>query len=356
MLAIFNMVPALPMDGGRVFRAVLSWVIGPERATNVSAFVARCWRWLLFTLGVFYHRRPTPMMVIIAMFVFVGAGQEVAEQRLGRVLEGVQLADVVSPYAPRFTPATTLGEAVSMLTMTHYEAIAVEHFGKLHRRGHLEGHLARGRRAGRVGLRGRAGAAGDVPVIDARESLEVARFKMNEAGVPFVAVVREGLFLGLVTELELAVVAERLSKRGRSSASGLPGWASQDLPNSPDPLPCRERETSLADLELDLLGAERELVAVLDLPLADLLLRRRRRRCRSRSRRSSSTKSGPSRRMRTCSRLTRFESITNSHDLPRPMVNTSPVILNGSRPATKSVRPALLPPARGGGGGGSGSS
>jgi CBS domain-containing protein len=51
----------------------------------------------------------------------------------------------------------------------------------------------------------------DVPVVDGREPLEAARFKMSEAGVPFVAVVREGTFLGLVTELELAVVADRLS-------------------------------------------------------------------------------------------------------------------------------------------------
>lgn len=209
VLAIFNMVPALPMDGGRVLRAVLSWIVGGEKATNVSAVVARVLAVGALSLGVF-ATPANPMLIIIAMFVFVGAGQEVNDQRMGKMLEGVQIADVLSPYAPRFTPATTLGEAVKILTMTHYEAIAVEHFGRLvgvvTAKDILRAAAAEGAWGYVAGLVRR-----EVPAIEARESLEAARFKMNEAGVPFVAVLREGLFLGLVTELELAVVADRLS-------------------------------------------------------------------------------------------------------------------------------------------------
>lgn len=209
VLAIFNMVPALPMDGGRVLRAVLSWFVGPEKATNISALIARVLAVGLFLLGIF-STPANPMLVIIALFVFSAAGQEVNEQRLARVLDGVHLADIVSPYAPRFTPATTLGEAVRMLTMTHYEAIAVEHVGRLVGVVTAKDIL---RAAGEQGAWGYVAGLvrKDVPVVDGREPLEAARFKMSEAGVPFVAVVREGTFLGLVTELELAVVADRLS-------------------------------------------------------------------------------------------------------------------------------------------------
>ena len=210
-LAVFNMVPALPMDGGRVLRAVLSWVLGPERATVTSAFIARVLAVVLFTFGLFYLSPPNPVLVVIALFVFTGAGREVADQRMGRVLEGVQLGDVVSPYAPRFTPATTLGEAVRMLTMTHYEAIAVESYGKLIGVATSKDIL---RAAGEQGAWGYVAGVvkGEVPVVDARDSLEDARVKMTDGGVPWVAVMREGLFIGLVTELELAVVADRLSK------------------------------------------------------------------------------------------------------------------------------------------------
>ncbi|MDP3152332.1 MAG: site-2 protease family protein [Archangium sp.] len=209
VLAVFNMVPALPMDGGRVLRAVLSWFVGAEKATHASALIARVLAVGLMSVGLFMSPS-NPMLVIIALFVFVGAGQEVNEQRLGRVLEGVQVADVVSPYAPKFSPATTLGEAVKMLTMTHYEAIAVEHFGTLLGVVTSKDIL---RAAGEQGAWGYiAGLVrSEVPTVEARDSLEVARFKMSEASLPFVAVLREGLFLGLVTEMELAVVADRLS-------------------------------------------------------------------------------------------------------------------------------------------------
>ncbi len=209
VLAVFNMVPALPMDGGRVLRAVLSWFVGAQKATTVSALIARVLAVGLMSVGVFMSPS-NPMLVIIALFVFVGAGQEVNEQRLGRMLEGVQVADVVSPYAPRFSPSTTLGEAVKMLTMTHSEAIAVEHFGKLMGVVTSKDIL---RAAGEQGAWGYVAGLvkREVPTVEAHDSLEVARFKMNEAGVPFVAVLRGGHFLGLVTELELAVVVDRLS-------------------------------------------------------------------------------------------------------------------------------------------------
>jgi Zn-dependent protease/CBS domain-containing protein len=213
VLAIFNMIPALPMDGGRVLRAALSWFMSAEKATNASAMLARVLAVGLLAVGLFTSPM-NPMMVIIAAFVFVGAGQEVSEQRLSRVLDGVQIADVVSPFAPRFSPSTTLGEAVKTLTTTHYEAIAVEHLGR------FLGVVTKKdllKAAGQLGAYGQVASLmpgvmiQSVPTMEARDSLEVARFTMNQAGKPFVAVLREGFFVGLVTELELAVVAERLT-------------------------------------------------------------------------------------------------------------------------------------------------
>jgi Zn-dependent protease/CBS domain-containing protein len=221
-LALFNMVPALPMDGGRVLRAVLTWLVGAERATSWSAVVARVLAVGLFGLGVFAN----PMLCLIALFVLSGAGQEVRVQRLGTVLDGVALGDVVSPYAPRFTPATTLGEAVRTLTMTHFEAIAVEHFGRLlgvvTQKDLLRAARAQGASGYVAGVMRR-----DVPTLDSRDTLEGARFKMEETGLPYAAIMRsDGLFLGLVTERELAVVADRLAQArfqgGAEARAGFP--------------------------------------------------------------------------------------------------------------------------------------
>jgi Zn-dependent protease/CBS domain-containing protein len=212
VLALFNLLPALPMDGGRVLRAVLSWFFGAERATKVSATIARVLAAGLFVLGLFGN----PMLAIIAAFIFFGAGQEVREQQLARVLDGVRAGDAVNPYAPRFTPNTTLGEAVQALIFTPYAAFAVEHFGRLVGVVTRQDLMAAANEQGAWGY-----VAGvmrrNVPVIDARDPLETARFKMEEAELPFVAVEREGMFLGLITEVELAQQALLAEQFARSS-------------------------------------------------------------------------------------------------------------------------------------------
>lgn len=208
VLAVFNMVPALPMDGGRVLRAVLSGLLGGERATKFSAVVARVLAVGLFGLGVFSQN---PMLSVIAAFVFFGAGQEVREQRIAHVLEGVQVGDAINPYAPRLTPATTLGEAVTLLTATHWDAFAVEHAGRfagvVTRRALLDAAGVHGARGYVAGLMNR-----EVPTLDARERLEAARLLMSERDLPYVAVVRDDIFLGLLTELDLALVADRIAR------------------------------------------------------------------------------------------------------------------------------------------------
>ena len=220
VLALFNMVPALPMDGGRVLRSVLSWMMGPETATKVSAVIARVLAIGLFLLGARFN----PMLMIIAAFVWFGAGQEVREQQFARVLDGVRVGDAVNPYSPTFTPATTLAEAIQVLTMSNWEAFAVVHFGRLAGVVTKKELLAAASKEGAYGYV--AGAMRrEVAMVDAREPLEAARFVMEERGEPFVAVVREGVFLGLLTEVELAVVAEHLARQKFSSSLPLPARA-----------------------------------------------------------------------------------------------------------------------------------
>lgn len=207
VLAVFNMVPALPMDGGRVLRAVLSWWLGQDTATRISAVVARVLAVGLFVLGFFVN----PMLSFIALVVFTGAGQEVKEQQLARVLDGVRASDAVNPYSPRFTPATTLGDAIATLAATHWDAFAVEHFGR------LVGVVTRDDLLGAAREHGAFGYVAscmrrNVDIIGGHEPLENVRFKFAHSGVPFVAVVSNGMFLGLITELDLALITDRLAR------------------------------------------------------------------------------------------------------------------------------------------------
>jgi Zn-dependent protease/CBS domain-containing protein len=213
-LAAFNLIPALPMDGGRVLRALLAWFIGFERATKHSAALGRA---LAVGLGLFGLFGGNPLLPFIAVFIFFAAGAEARDASLRRVLEGIRAADAVNPYAPRLQPDTTLGEALQALIFTPYSAFAVEHFGR------LVGVVTRERLMAAVNRLGPYGyVAGvmdrQVPTVDGREPLEAARQKMNEALSPYVAVVKDGLFLGLITEVDLAQQSYWVERLGAPQA------------------------------------------------------------------------------------------------------------------------------------------
>jgi Zn-dependent protease len=80
VLALFNLLPAFPMDGGRVLRALLAMRMSSyARATGIAARVGRVFALLLGAAGLYGFRNP--FWVLIALFVWMGAGNEAAAVR-----------------------------------------------------------------------------------------------------------------------------------------------------------------------------------------------------------------------------------------------------------------------------------
>ena len=84
-LILFNMIPAFPMDGGRVLRALLATRLAYIRATRVSANLGQGIALLFGVIGLFYN----PILLFIAFFVWMGAAQETRMVRMKSVLDRI---------------------------------------------------------------------------------------------------------------------------------------------------------------------------------------------------------------------------------------------------------------------------
>ena len=113
-LALFNMIPAFPMDGGRVLRALLATRLGYVQATEVAAMIGQ---WVAFALG-FLGLFGNPILIFIAIFVYLAASAEahiVASRALSR---GVPITAAMMTQFVTLTPDEHVDTAVEMLLRT----------------------------------------------------------------------------------------------------------------------------------------------------------------------------------------------------------------------------------------------
>ena len=107
-LLVFNLLPAFPMDGGRVMRAALAMHGDYAKATNAAARAGRAFALLFGLVGLLYD----PFLVLIALFVWLGAAGEAADEKLHSSLEGVPVEQLMIRDVQTLTPRDTLGVAL----------------------------------------------------------------------------------------------------------------------------------------------------------------------------------------------------------------------------------------------------
>ena len=107
-LLVFNLLPAFPMDGGRVLRAALALHGDYAKATNAAARAGRAFALVFGLVGLLYN----PFLVLIALFIWLGAAGEAADERLHSSLDGVPVEQLMIRDVQTLTPRDTLGVAL----------------------------------------------------------------------------------------------------------------------------------------------------------------------------------------------------------------------------------------------------
>lgn len=110
-LAVFNLVPAFPMDGGRVLRALLATRVEYTRATQVAAYIGQTVAFLFGILGLFGGY---PVLLFIAFFVWIGAAQEASMVQMKTSLSGIPVSRAMITDFRTLSPMATLAEAVDL--------------------------------------------------------------------------------------------------------------------------------------------------------------------------------------------------------------------------------------------------
>lgn len=226
-LVVFNMIPAFPMDGGRVLRSLLALRMDYARATRWAANLGQAIAlgFAFFGLMGLWGGVGNPLLLFIALFVWIGASQEAEMAEMRSSTRGAKVRDVMLTHYWTLNPQEPLSRAVELVLAGSQQDFPVVRdgaaVGVLSRRRLLNA-LARGGRDWPVG------AAMDVelPACSAADDLELAMADPRIKALGTVPVVEGGRMVGLLTLDNVAefvwIRAALRASAGRGSVSPPP--------------------------------------------------------------------------------------------------------------------------------------
>ncbi|ABS67232.1 site-2 protease family protein [Xanthobacter versatilis] len=195
-LVVFNLIPAFPMDGGRVLRALLAMRMGYSKATATAASIGQGLAIGMGLLGIFTN----PMLMIIGVFVFLAASGEAGQVQLKEASRGLLVADAMITHFETLGPQSTVDDAADALIRSTQKEFPV-----VDGAGHLRGVLTRDAMIRAMKDQGPQTAVievmqADIPVVEARSKLDAALKLITSAQAPAVGVVDgSGKLVGLLT-------------------------------------------------------------------------------------------------------------------------------------------------------------
>jgi Zn-dependent protease/predicted transcriptional regulator len=194
LLVGFNLLPAFPMDGGRVLRAILAMNMDHTKATQIAASVGQAMAFVFGFVGLFTD----PFLLFIALFVWIGAEQEASMAQIKNSLGGIPVSRAMLTHYEALSPTDTLAHVVELILAGTQQDFPVVEGGRLigilDRETFIKALTKKGQNAFVTEVMRR-----DVPEVDTHEMVETALARLNESGARTLPVTHGGELAGLIT-------------------------------------------------------------------------------------------------------------------------------------------------------------
>jgi len=192
-LALFNLLPAFPMDGGRVLRAWLALHVDHAQATKTAAVIGQSLALVMGVLGFLYN----PLLLFIALFVWIGAAAEAGAEQIKLVLSRIPISRAMLSDFQILAPGDTLSHAVDLTLAGSQKDFPILENGQLI--GVVtQADLIDGlRRYGENHLVEKI-MQHNVPMVDVNEHLERVTEQLENSECRLVGVTREGQLVGIL--------------------------------------------------------------------------------------------------------------------------------------------------------------
>ena len=211
VLAIFNLFPAFPMDGGRVLRAVLSMYMNRNRATQIAARIGQGLALWLGFMGLFYN----PVLIFIALFVWIGAAAEASMESVKSTLTDATVGQAMLTNFQVLSPDDPLSRAIELtLAGSQKEFPVLENaviVGELTQNDLLRGLQSRGEQAKVADCMQKK-----IQSADINEPLEQVLQRLHNCNCSLLSVTEAGQLVGIINldnVMELIKIQRALHER-----------------------------------------------------------------------------------------------------------------------------------------------
>ncbi len=203
ILCAFNLLPAFPMDGGRVLRAWLATRMPLHRATKIAADIGKGFAIIFGIIGLFFN----PFLILIALFIYIGASSESTAVKYSFLLQNVTVGDMMSSPVTTVPPTLPLRDVITMMYSSKHlgfpvverdTLIGMVTLADVNRMASIDREAMQVRD---IMTRDPVTLPPSAPVIDALKIMSTRNFGR-------IPVVQDGKILGIVTRTDIIKVTE----------------------------------------------------------------------------------------------------------------------------------------------------